>query len=458
MTAVADKNIVVVGAGVAGLTAADRLSAQGASVTVVEREIAAGGLARSFRYGDSTFDIGPHRFHTDDQSVESYVLDVLDGEHILVDRRSAVWLFGNYHECPLTQASLFKLPPLVMARAAADLFRRPKARDESLEGYIQSRYGKTLYDVFFRPYTEKFLSYQCSELHRDWASAGIDRAVIDKRIRFDSLFHVAKSTLLPSKVRTRFIYPSKDGIDRFCEAQVRKIESRGGQVVTSCPVTGLELDEGTIRTVRSEDGQAFEADMVVWTAPLPRLLELVGHEAPTGLGYLDELLFNIILNHKATLPYQWTYYGGAALSFMRASVPSSFNLRNAPPGSSGVCVEVVCKAGDELWTRADDRARDIEHDLRRVGLAQGRDAVTGVHVERVREAYPIYTLDYPERLAEALGNLGNLGNLALLGRSATFWYNNMDDSIRQAIDLAAALEKGQEPRQWNDGLRSRRLF
>ena len=174
-------------------------------MTVLEREERVGGLARSYRYGGHTFDVGPHRFHTDDEDVERLVLDVLGEDRLTIDRSSAVWLYNDYHDWPLTRSSLLKLPPLVMARAGVDLFRRPADRGDSLEAYILSRYGRTLYDIFFRPYPEKFCLYKCSELHRDWASAGINRAVIDKRLRFDSLWHVAKTTLLPPRVKTRFI-------------------------------------------------------------------------------------------------------------------------------------------------------------------------------------------------------------------------------------------------------------
>ena len=68
-----------------------------------------------------------------------------------------------------------------------------------------------------------------------------------------------------------------------------------------------------------------------------------------GLGYLTELVFNVVVRGRPALPYQWTYYGGAALSFIRASIPSNFNPRNDGPGLSGVCLEVVCQEGDELW-------------------------------------------------------------------------------------------------------------
>ena len=451
------KKVVIVGGGVAGLTAADGLSERGADVTLLEREQVVGGLARSYRYDGVTFDVGPHRFHTDDAEVESHIVEVLGRDRRIIDRSSAVWLYNDYHDWPLTRASLLKLPPVVMAKAFLDLFHRPAALGESLEAYILSRYGQTLYDVFFRPYTEKFLNYRCRDLHRDWASAGINRAVIDKRLRFDSLFHVARTTLFPPKVETRFIYPDSGGIDKFAEALAQRIEDRGGKVSKDAPVVELEHDNGRVKAVKFGDGGSVEADLLIWTAPLPLLLELLDLEK-LELAYLDELLFNFVVRGRAVLPYQWTYYGGAALSFMRASQPTCFNPRNAEVDASGVCVEVVCQEGDLLWREPERLENDLKKDLVRVGLVRSLEDFESVHIERVREAYPIYALDYPRQLQRAIENAGTVENVALLGRTGTFWYNNMDHSVRQALDLVSSLAQGSTTRRWNTNLKASRAL
>jgi len=228
-------------------------------------------------------------------------------------------------------------------------------------------------------------------------------------------------------------------------------------VLTGAEVEGLERSTSGIGAVAVAGQGLVPVDLLVWTAPLPRLLDLAGLEE-TGLRFLSEVLFNFVLDHDALLPYQWTYYGGAALSFTRASVPSRFNPANAPTGRSGVCVELVCTEGDEVWREPERLRREIEHDLVRVGLCRGRESIRDLHVERVREAYPIYTLDYPSRLARAIGSVAELGNVALLGRSGTFWYNNMDHSIRQALDLVAALAAGLSPARWNEGLGKHRAL
>lgn len=451
------RRILIVGAGVAGLTAGERLASQGAEVILAEREHEVGGLARSFRYDGMTFDIGPHRFQTDDPEVEQYIKNALGPDCRVIDRSSAVWLYNNYHEWPLTRSSLLKLPPNVMAQAFVDLFRRPKPKNDSLEDYILARYGRTLYEIFFKPYTEKFLTYKCRELHQDWASAGINRAVIDKRLRFDNLFRVALNTLLPPPVRTLFLYPESGGIDKFSLSLAQKIEAKGGKIFTDAPVTGLDFSNGQVQSAELKGHGKVEFDTMIWTAPLPLLKKLLGLEqTEPNLKYLTELNYNFVIDGPPVLPYQWTYYGGAALSFMRSSIPSHFNPRNADSGVSGICLEVVCQEGDELWDNPELLRRSIEHDLVKVGLIRQRSDVRSMHVEKITEVYPIYTLDYPGKLQRSIEGISQAKNVMLLGRTGTFWYNNMDHSIRQGLDLAKDYRSGIDAVFWNEKLQATR--
>ena len=180
-------DFLVVGAGVAGLSFAHSVLGQGRSAVIVERNDHVGGLARSFRYGGFTFDVGPKRFHTEDQEVLDFLLSVLGDDYIVVDRSSAVHLFGRYFPWPLDHRALYRLPFRVMVSAGFDLLRRTAPKDESsFADYTRARYGDTLYRLFFKPYTEKFLQIPCEDVHVDWAKTGINRAVIDKRVKSET--------------------------------------------------------------------------------------------------------------------------------------------------------------------------------------------------------------------------------------------------------------------------------
>jgi protoporphyrinogen oxidase len=429
--------VVVVGAGLSGLTVARELALRGEAVTVVERGGAVGGLARTFRYGSFFFDVGPHRLHTDDPDVSSFVERVLPAELLPISRASAVRAFGRLYGWPLSPRDLAALPLSIVARAARDLVRRERLTGDSFEADVVNRYGRTLYESFFRRYTERFLSVSPRHLHRDWARAGMDRAVIDSRYRADGLWALLRSTLSPRRSATVFLYPAA-GIDRLAEQLAAEVIRAGGRILLGEPVSAVETSGARITTiVRGQERIA--ASRVVWTAPLTALAALVG--APgRGLEFLSTVLYNVVLRSPSLVRHQWTYYGGDE-SFVRVSTPASFSPAAVPAGRGSVCVEVTSREGDAGWLGAEGRSGVIVDDLERVGaIASARD-VEEIHVERVANSYPIYALSYREALRRTLADLGEYENLLLLGRGGRFWYNNMDHAIGQALRVASQLRE-----------------
>ena len=187
--------VVVVGAGVAGLTAAYLLARQGAEVAVIEREETVGGLARSFRYGEYTFDVGPHRFHTDYAPVADLIREVLGTQITTIDRSSSVWLFGRHHPWPLRPMSLFFLPPSVSLRICGDVLGPKRTKEgSSFQDYILSVYGPTIYEAFFHPYTGKFLKLPPELIDETWARVSVQRAIIDNKLKMTTLNDIIKAT------------------------------------------------------------------------------------------------------------------------------------------------------------------------------------------------------------------------------------------------------------------------
>src|SRR5262245_9706703 len=222
--------VTIVGAGVAGLTIGYQLSRRGYQITIVERNGVVGGLARTFHYGDFHFDVGPHRFHTENPRVAAFIREILKEEAIEIPRKSGARMFGRFHEWPLTPGILLAMPVKLMVRGARDLLFKEHLDGESFEADIVNKYGRTLHDIFFEPYTRKFLFHGPSELHRDWARAGVNRAVIDKRAQSDNLWSLLKNTLMPKPVDTMFLYPPH-GVGRFSDLLAEGIQAMGGRVL-----------------------------------------------------------------------------------------------------------------------------------------------------------------------------------------------------------------------------------
>ncbi|MCB9741928.1 MAG: hypothetical protein H6740_04945, partial [Alphaproteobacteria bacterium] len=138
--------------------------------------------------------------------------------------------------------------------------------------------------------------------------------------------------------------------------------------------------------------------------------------------------------------YQWCYYGASDIVFSRISTPKAFSGHTVPhPGATGLCVEITCMKGDERWKHAERLTDWVVDDLVRVGMIQRRSQVHDVRVERVPETYPIYHGTYPRELEAARRGLAQYENLHLAGRTGMFWYNNMDHSIENAMQLCKRL-------------------
>lgn len=434
--------VIVVGAGIAGLTVAYKLAHAGKNVIVVEMEKNVGGLARSFRYDGFTFDIGPHRFHTDDQEVLQFINTILGENKHTIRRKSGVYMFGKYFEWPLASSSIFRLPPGVMFKSVIDLLARHKIRnEESFSEYTMAKYGKTLYQVFFKYYTEKFIRIKCEDVHVDWALAGINRAVIDKRVKADTLFDLIKGVLLPSKVDTDFIYPQEPGIDYFCKKLQRDIEQLGGRVLTSTKVSQIILNQDEVKEIKLSSGDTLPVDKLVWSGEVHSLAKMLG-EGPFPLRYLSMICYNAAVKGEPALDHQWIYYGDRRITINRISIPSLFNKLNSPPGYHGINVEITCMEKDHTWKNPDSMTGIVRKDLVQTKLVKCDSDIENIWIEPVRNTYPIYDLDYRRNLAEASAKLGRYKNLLLLGRCGTFWYNNMDHSIKMAMDYAEHIISG----------------
>jgi protoporphyrinogen oxidase len=432
------RSVTIVGAGVAGLTIAHQLAESGYEVTVMEANATVGGLARTFHYGDFHFDVGPHRFHTENARTAAFIRRILGNEAVEIPRRSGARMFGRIHEWPLRPSMLAAMPPGVMLRCARDLIVRQHANGDSFAADVINKYGRTLFEIFFEPYTQKFLSYSARELHRDWARAGVNRAVIDSRAKADNLLGLLRTTLLPKPVETMFLYPPH-GVGRFSDLLAAAIVRMGGRILTATPVTAVDAKGTSIQALRSGDLRVA-ASHVVWTAPVSLLNRLLGIEN-IDLQFLSTIFFNVEVSKPPRSPYQWTYFGGTEV-FSRVTAPEAFLPSTTPPGCSALCAEVTCFEGDRRWRNAEDLTGRVIAELVTTGmLGSARDA-QAIHVERVPNTYPIYKLNYPEELARTLRTLGGYRNLLLAGRSGRFWYNNMDHSIGQGLTMADRIRRG----------------
>ena len=422
------------------MTTAIELQRGGADVVIIEREEVLGGLARSWNYEGFTFDIGPHRFHTENPNVGKFVDDVLKGDSTWFPRVSEVYFRGDYYSWPLKPQNLSQLPPALALKSGLDLaansFRTYEM--DSFESYVLRQYGPTLYEHFFRGYSEKFLGLHPRETHPDWAKVGINRAIIDNNLQMQNLSQLLKTTLLQFRKTdsTRFLYPTH-GMQQFWDTLGRMFVAGGGKIHLGVGAK-MEAENGRVVRVHAGEEATYKPSTVVWTAPITLAQKQLGFEA-SDLDYLGLLCYNVCASVDVPRKYQWCYYGAEDIVFNRTSIPKFFSQKTTPPGMTGICVEVTCMEGDARWRHAERLTDWVIDDLVKVGMLPNRKAVHNVYVERVKESYPIYGKNYTGALDKARTQLKQFENLHLAGRTGTFWYNNMDHSIENGLQLAEQL-------------------
>ncbi len=437
--------VVIIGGGISGLTLAHLLLKRGISVYVIEKEKAPGGLARSFSYGEFTFDIGPHRFHTDNQSISDYILDILGDDHLIISRNSLLRFKGHYFPWPIHPSwNLFKFPPRLAISILLDLFSLYKNKPTvTFKDQIINMYGKTMYRHFFEGYSSKFLGIVPEITHPDWASTGIDRAIIDNRLEIKSLGKLILSSLTVKKhPELKFIYPI-NGCGDFINKQVKLITKMGGKIICDCNVDKMKVNKGVVESIHAGN-EIIEPSIVVWTGTIHSLLKGLNKPLPQ-LNYLALVCYNFMLTQGTPFPFQWSYHGAADIIFSRTSVPDNFSYQNSPGSKRGLCVEVTTRENGKVFHDPEKYIERVILDLEKEKLLKTENEIEQYSIEKFPWSYPIYHMDYKKHLAGVDQVMSEYKNIIRAGRLGRFWYNNMDHCIgagqKLAMKISELLEK-----------------
>ena len=435
-----DDLTVVIGGGPAGLTAGYLLAQQGRPVLVLEAEDQVGGLAKTCERDGYRFDLGGHRFFTKSREVEDLWHEVLGEEFLLRPRMSRIYWNGKFLDYPLSGRDVIKkLGLFELTRASLSYLWatvKPKGKEESFEDWVSNRFGKRLFDLFFRSYTEKVWGVPTSEIRAEWAA---------QRIKGLSFWSAAKSAFVGNrgnKVKsliTQFNYP-RFGPGQMWDAMTEKIEALGGEVRLDSPVERIDVEEGRIVAVHVP-GEILRPRHVISSLPLRTLVGLTHprppaelREAARGLRYRDFLTVALVLDGEDLFPDNWIYIHEPAVQVGRIQNYRSWSPWMVPdPSKACVGLEYFCFEGDELWAMSDDDLVALAtRELEQLGLARAEQVERGYAI-RVPKAYPMYDVDYARRVDTIRDWLEGIANLQQIGRNGLHRYNNSDHSMLTAM-------------------------
>jgi protoporphyrinogen oxidase len=450
-----EKPTVILGAGPAGLTAGYLLAKKGLPVVVLEAEDQVGGIAKTAVRDGYRFDLGGHRFFTKVKEVDDLWHEIMREEFLLRPRMSRIYWNKKFLDYPLRGPDVIqKLGPVELTRCLLSYFWaqiKPKGKEETFEEWVSNRFGRRLFNLFFKSYTEKLWGVSTSEIRAEWAA---------QRIKGLSFFSAAKSAFFGNRgnkiksLISEFHYP-RYGPGQMWETMTDDIESLGGKVLLDHKVVKLEFDDTRCVRVHA-GGEVFETSAVISSLPLRNMVGMADPHpraevlaAAKGVRYRDFLTVALVLDGEDLFPDNWIYIHEPDVKVGRIQNFRSWSPWMVPdPSKACVGLEFFCFAGDELWEMDDDKLVELGmRELEQLRLAR-RDQLEFGFVERVPKAYPIYDAEYAERVSTIRSWLDGLDNFIQVGRNGLHRYNNSDHSMLTAMRAVDNLVDGAEHDIW----------
>ncbi|HZU59202.1 MAG TPA: NAD(P)/FAD-dependent oxidoreductase [Actinocrinis sp.] len=455
---------VVIGAGPAGLTAAYDLSKHGYPVRVYESTDVVGGISQTVERDGWRFDIGGHRFFTKVAAVEALWHEILpDEDFLLRPRMSRIYYRGKLFDYPLKAGNALKGLGLIEAARCIGSYAwarvRPPKDQTHFDAWVTARFGKRLFSIFFKTYTEKVWGMSTAELPADWAA---------QRIKNLSLMGAIKNALLPKRNQKEitslieeFQYP-KYGPGMMWQVATDKVRAQGGSVELNAPVEHVrwEAGKGAVSvTVASADGTSTEvpADHVVSSTPISALIRSMQPAAPApvqaaadDLRYRDFLTIALVVPLEAGFPDNWIYIHTPGVKVGRIQNFGSWSPFLVKDGRTCLGLEYFVNEGDEVWSAPDDELVKLgTAELERLGLIAPGNVEAG-YVVRMPKAYPVYDDRYQKNLDVIREWLAaNVPNVHPVGRNGMHRYNNQDHSMLTALLTAENIRTGSAHDVWS---------
>ena len=457
------RDVLIIGAGPAGLTAAFQLHKSGVSSTILEADDQVGGISRTVERDGYRFDIGGHRFFTKVKPVDDLWHEILPDEDFLMrPRKSRIYYDGKYFDYPIKASNALRnLGPTEAVRCVASYAAaqvRPPKDQTNYEGWLVARFGWRLYRTFFKTYTEKLWGVPVASMPADWAA---------QRVKGLSLGNAIVNALKPSKNQKEitslieeFQYP-KYGPGMMWEVCRDKVEAKGSKVVMETKVTRVRREGGRaveVEAVSAGGGTtSYPVTDVISSMPFSHLLEAMDPPAPddvlaaaAGLAYRDYLIVSLVVPaDRVPWDDNWIYIHAPEVRTMRIQNFGSWSPYMVKDGKNVLGLEYTVWEGDKDWNAPDEELIDrAKRELDELNLVKYYDVEAG-YVVRQPKAYPIYDETYRRNVDIIRAWLDeHVPNVHPIGRNGMFRYNNQDHSMFTAMLTVENILEGTSHDVW----------
>ena len=501
------RTAIIVGAGPAGLTAAyELLKNTDIKPVVFEMTPDIGGISKTVNYKGNRIDIGGHRFFSKSDRIMDWWQNILplqgkparydiilerdvaiskgrkgpDPEKdnlvmLIRGRISRIFFLRSFFDYPISlKLSTFKNLGIIrtikigISYIKARLF--PVKNEKSLEDFLINRFGKELYLLFFKDYTEKVWGVPCSKIKPEWGAQRIKGLSVGK-----ALLHAVRnsfskdSSLGQKKTETslieQFIYP-KLGPGQLWEEVARQIEEKGGKIYNQSKVVSIDASQGVVSGVKvmNRETKSFSkhnCDFLISTMPVKELIGAMKSGVPEpvqkvakGLIYRDFITVGVLLKKlkisnttkiktiNNIVPDNWIYIQEREVKLGRLQIFNNWSPYMVKDMNNvWIGLEYFCNEGDDLWSMTDeDFVKFAIDEISKIDIIEKEDVLDSTII-RMPKTYPAYFGTYDD-FHIIRDFTDKIENLFLIGRNGMHKYNNADHSMLTAIEAVENIKAG----------------
>ena len=439
-------NIIIIGAGPAGLSCAYKLihNTNNARITLFEKNSLVGGLARTYKFKDFFFDIGPHRFFTKNIIIENIWKKILGSQLISVKRSTSILFKNTFFKYPITIDAIIKLG---FFDSLACLYSYLKARvvyskvkPKTFEEWVTKYFGKKIYTIFFKTYTEKVWGIPCNKIGAEWAAQRI------KNLDFTQV--ILNILLRKNKVKTladKFYYPVQ-GAGMFYSKISSLIKNKGIAIELEKKVSEIICHDNKVTKIMysgKKRRKYINVDYLFSSMPITQLIlslkpipPKVVLYAAKKLYFRDHITVNFIVKNINLFIDNWIYIHSPEVAMARVTNYNSFSRRSLKKKYAAISVEYFVFKDDAIWKLTDDQIMKLAvSELVKVRLIS-KTMIRDGFVVRETESYPTYYLGHKKYFNIIKNYVKKIKNVSFIGRGGMYKYNNMDHSMLSGI-LAA---------------------
>jgi protoporphyrinogen oxidase len=449
---VENNKVIILGAGITGLTTAWKLAKNGYDITVIEKENQVGGLAGTIDWDGWKFDFGAHSFHTKCQEITDLFKELLhDKFSIIKNLTTKVYIFNKLISYPLVGVHIFYvMDSITMIKAGLDFFlTRLKAllfgikETERLDEWIIRRFGKMLFNIYFSHYIERIQKKSPELLSKDLGEKKIPIFRIRQYIQREIF---KKKDPHPEDVATWDHYYSRGGFGEISNFLYREILALGGKVNLNEFIINTEVKDGEVLSIETNKNSYSCSDYaIISTIPLNNLIASIGNcekrvlEARNDLEYAKMRFLLIKVNKIKVMGYRWVNFSDMKFPFYRVSEYSYDEFNIVPENKCSLIFEMPLSEEDPLWSIDDKGLADFILPFFNEVFELSDSDIIDLMSTYSNNASPIMSLKYRESLMLTFDYIKNIKNLYSIGRQGLFTYVNLDGCTKMGLDFADSL-------------------